>query len=48
MLSGMSITPPYTIEDEILRALSDDEGIIDKNGFHKVKNTVLAKYRVSE
>jgi hypothetical protein len=36
------------IIDEILHALANNPAIASKDGFHKIKNNVLAKYRVSE
>ena len=36
------------ILDEILFALANDANIADKESFHKLKNTILAKYRTSE
>ena len=38
---------PMTIIDEILFALANDPIITDKDAFHKLKNTVFSKYRVS-
>jgi hypothetical protein len=36
------------IIDEILFALAKNQNISTKDAFHKVKNEVLAKYRISE
>lgn len=36
------------IIDEILFALAIDQDITTKESFHKLKNTILAKYRISE
>ena len=38
----------FHIEDEILLGLAQDESIITKESFHKLKNETLAKFRVSE
>ncbi len=37
-----------SIIDEILSALAENPDISDKEAFHKRKNEILAKYRVSE
>jgi hypothetical protein len=36
------------IIDEILFALAHDASIESKEAFHKLKNEILAKYRISE
>lgn len=42
----MSETTP--IIDEILLTLSRDPSIVTKDDFHKLKNSILAKYKESE
>ena len=37
-----------TIIDEILYSLEKNTGIDSKDAFHKIKNEILAKSRVSE
>ena len=36
------------IIDEILFALAKNQNIATKDAFHKIKNDVLAKYRISD
>ncbi len=38
----------FTIIDEILFALSENLNISTKEAFHKLKNDIFAKYRISE
>lgn len=45
------IIPPMEqtiIIDEILFALAKNQNIATKDSFHKIKNDVLAKYRISD
>lgn len=41
----MNNSPELLLIDEILASLVADESIVTKDDFHRLKNTILAKYK---